>query len=113
MALENLDQKRAKFAWDCANRTKTDDYTNSVKKLLPMIQANGLIAALTYIKGESQNQIYKDLLHWFTSMEQLPQNTDLIWHLVNQRSKSVMQFTSETVKVLGWIKRMSDAVSKD
>jgi CRISPR type III-B/RAMP module-associated protein Cmr5 len=112
MALENLDQKRARFAWECANNPANcnDEYKNSVKKLLPMIQANGLIGALSYFnaKGGKSAIVYNHIQQWLQNQRYVTGQPQLIQQLLDKDSMEIMDITREVVAVNGWLKRMVD-----
>lgn len=109
--MENQDLKRAKFAAEKA-KGQNEDYKNSVKKMIPLVQSGGVIAALAYAKGKDANkEVYNNIVEWLKIEGKISSNENrAISELVEKNSLEILHITKETMAVLSWLKRMADAL---
>lgn len=105
MALENMNLKRANYALSLLSG-KNSEYKNAVKKLLPLIRNNGLIAALAFYKANQQN-VYRDVSNWIKGQGMIER--DAIRELVQKDSLEVLRITKEAEAFTGWLKRLADS----
>lgn len=111
MALESMDLKRAEFATKKVLAQNNAEYKNSVKKMLPLVQSSGLIAALAFskAKGEKMGEVYNDVIEWLKKEDHFRENAnEPLAELVTYDSQKILRITKETIAFLGWMKRMAD-----
>ncbi|HHN48429.1 MAG TPA: type III-B CRISPR module-associated protein Cmr5 [Bacteroidales bacterium] len=107
MALENMNLKRANFALNLLSG-KSSEYKNAVKKLLPLIRNNGLIAALAFYKADKKHKnVYRDVSTWIKKQGMIER--DAVRELVQKDSLEVLRITKEVEAFTGWLKRLADS----
>lgn len=107
MALENMNLKRAKYALSLLSG-KNNEYKNAVKKLLPLIRNNGLIAALAFYKANANHSnVYRDVSNWLKGQGMIQR--DAVQELVQKDSLEVLRITKEAEAFTGWLKRLADS----
>lgn len=122
--LRNLEQDRAKYAWECVQEVKKEsdqlqkNYNSYVKKAPTLIQANGLPNVLAFYynklkKGEEAYELlYKHIANW-NQLKRLTNNKDILqWILNDASSLEIFQVTKEIIALLNWMKRFADAELK-
>lgn len=122
--MENLEQKRAKNAWDAVKRMKngsfsdTDrkDYGSAVKKLSMRILTSGLGQALAFLnakKGDKKglNQAFSDVSDWITKGRKIPAKMpdNLLDSIVHGDSNFLRRATDESLAYLQWLTRFAEA----
>lgn len=75
-----------------------------------MIQANGIIAALTYFNagGVETKKIFQQIKQWLCEQRYISSQTEMIQQLLTLNSMQIMDITREVVSLNGWLKRMVD-----
>lgn len=119
--IESLEQKRAEFAYNCANieeRKKDSKYSKYVKNIPMLIKTNGLGATVAFIYCKSKKEgaygwIYYDLYEWLKKTGHLKE-TKLVEILVkNFNSPEYKAITIEVLAFLKWLKRFAEAFAPD
>lgn len=71
--LQSIAQARAKYAWECAEKSKQDkskekEYASLARKIPMYIKTNGLLntVAFLYSKNEREKQVLNDIMNWLT-----------------------------------------------
>jgi len=118
-ALRTLEQKRAKHAWDCVQKVKSQpfasDYRSIAVKVPSLILTNGLGQTLAFLKAKGKNEpaneheiLYKHIEEWL--QRQLGINKNLLdWLVNNATSQQYRLATMEALALLQWLKRFAEA----
>jgi len=126
--MAGIDQKRAEFAYECAQRAKelnkAKEYKAYVKKLPMMIKTNGLGATLAFVKSKISNdntkagyaykQLYEDITSWLKFDEKnliaLSEEADLVQEIVKSESPVYRALTVEILAFLNWLRRFAEGL---
>ncbi|MBN8447796.1 MAG: type III-B CRISPR module-associated protein Cmr5 [Candidatus Accumulibacter sp.] len=116
--MNTLDQQRAQYAWERANRnTVVDGYREMVKGAPALIMGNGLMATLAYYHSRtgSNNRaasvLLEDVLGWLAKRQIVPADFRSAMNaFFNAGAQDVMRATDETLAMLRWLRQFADAV---
>jgi len=133
--LRSLEQKRAKYAWECIQEAKGDidlenKYKSYVRSAPSYIQINGLGNTLAFYKskfeadlrkkGENElsadkrayKLLYDHLNGW---RKELRGGKDILEWIRDENTSSLMVFqaTKEIIALLNWMKRFAEAELRD
>lgn len=117
--MESLDLKRARFAVEKINSVaqsgsyNADSYKTAIKKIIPMIHANGVIAALAYGngKGGEMEVVTQTIFEWFQKDElRMGREIGNIQDLTKLNSREVLHVTKEAMSILNWLNRMAEGI---
>lgn len=125
--ITGIEQGRAKFAYDCADKVKNHPeekkYKSYVKKLPMLIKTNGLGSALAFVKAKANQtgldakaykEIYNNLTEWFKKDKKqiiiLQNNEDLVEKIIKQDSNIYRFATIEVLSFLVWLRRFADGL---
>jgi len=133
--LRSLEQKRAKYAWECIQKVRgnieqEDKYKSYVRSAPSYIQINGLGNTLAFYKskfeadlrkkGENElsadNRAYKLLYdHLNEWRKELRGGKDILEWIRDENTSSLMVFqaTKEIIALLNWMKRFAEAELRD
>jgi len=118
--MKNISQTRAKFAWDCANKTENDnkEYGSIVGKIPSYIKTNGLLNTLAFLyskKGKNE-EVLKNIREWLTHREfgilpgtSIGTNKSLLEYLTAQddSARTLIACTSEVLALFNWLRRFA------
>ncbi len=102
-----------------------DSYTSLSKKLPAYIQANGLGAALAFIKSKRNDPakrknehraMYEDLSGWLRHKDcpfLLPNQQDLAAFVIKLDGSSYRAYTLEVLAYLNWLRKFTDGLKKE
>lgn len=119
MALQrlNIEQARAKAAWNYANRERKSgrNYEGNVKKVPMYILTNGFANFLAFAQKSEWQQIREDIEHYFRTADDVQ---DIIKHKFQGNNRSFMEIvatdltpdelrmvTFETLQLFSWLRR--------
>ena len=117
---QTLEQKRAKHALNCIdeiikkNQLK-EKYSTFVSRMPTMILNNGLGQALAFLLSKSENKedaaktFYNQLQAWLCGSDGIYPEGNLIRLLMDNDRKKYIHAQSETLALLNWMKKFSDA----
>ncbi|MDY6991418.1 MAG: type III-B CRISPR module-associated protein Cmr5 [Pseudomonadota bacterium] len=114
-----LEQGRAEFAYQCAEKASKEnykeDYKPYVKKIPMLIKTNGLGATIAYIKskskeGDAYSAIYKNISEWLVKKGIISEKDELIEVIIQINSSEYRQITIEVLAFLNWLKRFADGL---
>ena len=115
-----LNKKEEPLLPECQNYTKLKDYRSYIKKIPVWIQTNGLGNTLAYMKSKggddkknAYDRIYETLSAWLKECELLPREKDLLEYVVSQPSDIYRQFTTESLALLNWLRRLAEGMIKE
>jgi len=133
--LRSLEQKRAKYAWECIQKVRgnieqEDKYKSYVRSAPSYIQINGLGNTLAFYKskfeadlrkkGENElsadkrayKLLYDHLNEW---RKELRGGKDILEWIRDENTSSlgVFQATKEIIALLNWMKRFAEAELRD
>lgn len=121
---ENLDQRRARFAWERV-QNQTKDYANLAKGAPALIMTSGLMPLLAYLKDKGNNH-HKDLLEHLCKWLHLRFPHDIKQDSFTIVMESLMgndqghaakhanfyrQATEEALAILRWIRQFGAVVN--
>lgn len=114
-ALRTLEQERAKRAWECVQKVKSQsfasDYRTIAMKAPSLIITNGLGQTLAFLKAKGEDEheaLYHHLSEWLK--KQLSIEGDLMEWLVNTATSQQYRLaTMEALAFLQWLKRFTEA----
>ena len=116
--MNTLDQQRAHYAWERANRnTMVDGYREMVKGAPALIMGNGLMATLAYYRSRTGSNeraasvLLEDVLGWLARRQIVPADfASAMPAFFNAGAQDVMRATDETLAMLRWLRQFADAV---
>lgn len=117
--MNTLDQQRAQYAWERANRNSVvvDGYREMVKGAPALVMGNGLMATLAYYRsrtGSNERAAYlllDDMLGWLARRQIVPADFPAAMNaFFNAGARDVMRATDETLAMLRWLRQFADAV---
>lgn len=119
--LRSLEQKRARYAWDCINEVKElkeaveKKYSSYVKRAPALIQTNGLGNTLAFYRSKDEiayKLLYKHIDGWFK--KKCYTNQDIVRWIMSENTSSldVFRVTREILALLNWMKRFAEAELK-
>ena len=109
----NIEQKRAKFAFDHKSSSKSSNYDAMVKKTGAYIQTNGLVYTLAFLEQKDKG-VFETLWKWHCSENgnfmRLPEltgkaQTEFISVLLGLTDEKIRLVTLETISLLTWLRR--------
>ena len=115
-ALRTLEQKRAKHAWDCVQKVKSQpfasDYRSIAVKVPSLILTNGLGQTLAFLRSKPDRlhfqSLYRHLADWVGN--RVHASGDLLDWLVNTATSQQYRLaTMEALALLQWLKRFAEA----
>jgi CRISPR-associated protein Cmr5 len=127
---QTLQQRRAKQAWEDIESVKSDTstYSTVIRRLPSLIQQNGLLPTLAYLKAKDEGKhlkkdkagnseetsyyvVYRHLSNWVKPS--LPENDsqepDFIDFLRSKNSYIYRLATTEALAYASWLKRFAEA----
>lgn len=119
--MRNLDQERAKHAWDAVQKIKghgkeeAANYGREAKKLPIRIMTAGLGHALAFINAKKKKGGLKELLdnltEWVLEKRELPceKRGDLLQSIIKGDSNFLRWTTDEILSYLQWLNRFAEA----
>jgi CRISPR type III-B/RAMP module-associated protein Cmr5 len=118
MALRSIEQARAAFAWDCANRNRNNDrFTTIVAKIPAYIKTNGLLNTLAFLNSKNDYRPALDCIReWLVDANSVQlilannNNEALLDHLVHVQptdARLLIQYTAEVLALFNWLRRFT------
>lgn len=117
--MSTLDQRRAQYAWERANRnTMVDGYREMVKGAPALVMGNGLMATLAYYRSRSGSNeraattLLQDMLGWLKERQIVPSDNFALAMdgFFKADAQRLMRATDETLAMLRWLRQFADAV---
>ncbi len=116
--MNTLDQRRAQYAWERANRnTVVEGYREMVKGAPALIMGNGLMSALAYYRSRTGSNeraaqlALDDVLGWLARRQIVPADFPSAMNAFFEAgAQDVMRATDETLAMLRWLRQFADAV---
>lgn len=126
--IKTIEQNRAKFAYECAEKgkelDKASEYKAYVKKLPTLIKTNGLAAALAFAflkgtkdgtlqKNQAWGLLYAQIEAWLNkdTKELITfEENRLKYQLTTVDSSTYRAITVEVLAFLTWLRRFSDGL---
>lgn len=117
---QTLEQQRAAFAWESAQKGVGDfgkEYVNVAKSTPTLIMNSGLMQTLAFLqsKGSVDRQMMTDLAAWLlkTTLKGKPVRdfSTLMTTLQTLDPRLYRDTTTETLALLRWLRQMAPAVS--
>jgi CRISPR type III-B/RAMP module-associated protein Cmr5 len=127
MSVENkrrsIEQKRAKYAWECAERSRknkavTEKYKSHVREFPMLVSTCGLVNAVAFAwekrKDEGWNHLYKDLSNWLREHSGqkilvIPADDNGLMSALlvirPDQIRTLRYMTNETIALFTWMKR--------
>ncbi|SHK23779.1 type III-B CRISPR module-associated protein Cmr5 [Thermocrinis minervae] len=114
------EQEFAECAWKCVNKVKNekykDKYKSLAKRLPSMINANGLLTTVAFLKSKKGSKEHTEILkHLATFLlketEKGNNSTDeeLIKKLIYSDFSEYLYYTKVALRFAVWLKRMAEA----
>lgn len=112
----NIEQKRAKFAFDHKTSTKSTNYDAMVLKVPAYVQTNGLVYTLAFLQKKDEG-VFETIWKWHCqeagNAMQLPAlkgkpNTAFLSTLINLDDEGIRLVTLETLALFTWLRRFVD-----
>ncbi|EQD76963.1 CRISPR-associated protein [mine drainage metagenome] len=130
---ENLDQKRARFAWEKVQQVKMGEYTKLAKSTPALIMQSGLMPVLAFLNDKGKDKTHhhhKELLdhlcEWLHKNEQFKERirgssfAAVMTALLGDESRDAaeharfyQQATGETLALLRWIRQFAAATNSE
>ena len=129
--LKKVEQRRAKFAWDCAKAAKAnstvkfDEYKSYAKSLPMLIKSGGLGPTLAFIRSKAKNktgentaygQIYDDISKYFQQEHKKHiidlSKAELVEKVIDIDMAQYRSVTIETLAFMQWLRRFADGLGK-
>lgn len=128
--LKGLEQGRAKFAYNCANKgskiKRKKEYKSYVKKIPMLIKTNGLGATFAFVKSKSDRDeeksgyayhlLYQQTADWLKKDEKHlitindTDTDDLVKKIVELNSSEYRAVTNEVIAFFTWLRRFADGL---
>lgn len=114
--MENLDQQRAKYAWETARFDS--EFKNLAKGAPALIMGNGLMPTLAYLnqKGKSAQDLLNHILYWLCTCKSVPLNApsypQAMQALLEMDAKSYLITTDEALSLLRWTRQFAGSVKE-
>jgi len=116
--MNTLDQERAQYAWERANRnTVVEGYREMVKGAPALVMGNGLMATLAYYRSRTGSNeraaqlVLGDLLGWLAKRQIVPADFSTAMNAFFEAgAQDVMRATHEALAMLRWLRQFADAV---
>jgi CRISPR type III-B/RAMP module-associated protein Cmr5 len=109
----NIDQNRAKFAFDNKTSNKSSNYDAMVKKTGAYLQTNGLVYTLAFLEQKDKG-VFETLWKWhcietgnsmrLTELREKTQK-EFISALLSLDDEKIRLVTIETISLLAWLRR--------
>jgi len=120
--IKDLEQERAKFAYECAlegegSNVKTK-YKSHVRKVPVLVKTNGLGQTLAFIKykDDAYKLIYDHIGNWLKKnpqgMLELRDEDDLVQKIICLESSQYRAVTIEVLAFLNWLRRCAEGLIK-
>ena len=124
MALNGLEQGRARYAYDCARQGQelpaSKEYKSYVKKIPALIKMNGLGATVAFIFAKKKNDrhkkdyayqvIYDQLKPWLVEQGLIGHGQELAEAVIALDSLSYRRVTGEVLALFKWISRFAEGL---
>lgn len=109
----DLDRSRASDAWQKIEQVSSTDkeYGSLARQMPTMIQVNGLVQTLSFLKAKKKNhhlKMFDHLSSWVCQQLRFA-NGDLLANAIRIESQEYRRATSESLAYLQWIKRFFEA----
>ncbi|MGQ9609372.1 MAG: type III-B CRISPR module-associated protein Cmr5 [bacterium] len=116
--IKGIEQGRAIFAYQCAEKASTKiysgEYKSYVSKVPIYIKTNGLGQTLAFIKSKEDksawNLIYNQIEEWLVSKNLINNKDDLVKQIVECESFKYRQLTNEVISFFIWLRRFADGL---
>lgn len=120
--IKSIEQGRASYAYECAEKSKKiKDYKSHVKKIPMLIKTNGIGNTIAFIKAKDNTytKIYEQIQEWIFNKchnklvskdIQRKNNNDLAKVLVNITSSRYRSITVEVLALFNWLRRFADGL---
>lgn len=118
-----LEQGRAKFAYECAEKgakiDKKKEYKSYCKKIPMMIKTNGLGATFAFMlsKGGTYNLLYEQTHEWLKQDDKLVifslekyKGKELVDIIIDQNSAKYRYLTVEVLALFNWLRRFAEGL---
>lgn len=120
MATKDLDQERAAFAWDCAERGKgSKAFANLTKSAPALIMNNGLMQTLAFYKqkGKDEHRMLLDNLCEWLGKQDFSEHggkdfSSVMKKLHSGDSLSYRRATEEALAFLKWLRQFASALAE-
>lgn len=118
MAIQSIEQQRAKAALDWAEKDKTGlnkELVSAAVAMPAMILMNGLgqTAAFYKSKGGAQAELYKLLSDWLKQPGKPYADKDLLAGITQGGAKTYRAAQVEALAYLEWVKKFAKAYAKE
>jgi CRISPR-associated protein Cmr5 len=112
---QTLEQKRAQFAWKCAQEgIKHEKYVNDAKGLPALIMNSGLMQAMAFLheKGGRHQVLGQHLRNWLNLQCGTPADFDgFMQKLFAMNPRSFQNVTTEALAWLKWLRQIAPALN--
>jgi CRISPR-associated protein Cmr5 len=119
-SITNIAQRRADFAYQCAedrhDKNKSSEYKSYVKKIPMLIKSNGLSATFAFMlsKGGTYNTITAQCKEWLNHYSvlagELKGNVDLVEKIIQLNSTDYRAITNEVLALFNWLRRFAEGL---
>lgn len=115
MGVAQLDQLRAKHAWETVKKGKSDkNFKRHAKKTPARIVASGLGQAIAFLNAKSDKpDLVTELTDWLLAKRRLSKETVLIQAIINGDANFLRRATDETLAYLAWVNRFAESELRD
>ena len=116
--METLEQKRARYAWQCVQKHKYTESQRGVVKGLPLLILNGgLIQSLAYLHSKEKEyaEIGNDVIEWLC--QQFPDTLSVSYskfmeQITELDSQKFQAVTQEAMALLKWLRQFVDVATE-
>jgi len=120
--IKGIEQGRAKFAYECAEKGKDSkkpkEYKSYSKKIPMYIKTNGLGSTFAFIKskGGTYDLIYQQVTEWLKDepkqliSDRLKNGEDLEAVIISLNSPEYRALTIEVLAFFNWLRRFADGL---
>jgi CRISPR-associated protein Cmr5 len=114
--MQTLEQKRAQFAWECANTQRAnDDYVKYAKGLPALIMNSGLMQTMAFLheKGGRHETLGQHLRNWLHQQCNTPSGfNEFMKELFTMTPRRFQDITTEAFAWLKWLRQVAPAVQQ-
>ncbi|WP_027003423.1 type III-B CRISPR module-associated protein Cmr5 [Hugenholtzia roseola] len=112
----NIEQQRAKFAFDHRTSKLSSNYDAMVKKLPAYVQTNGFVYAMAFL-AEKDKGVFETIWKWHCNSSEntmkLPalngiSKGNFLPVLINLEDEKIRLITMETLALFTWLRRFVD-----
>ena len=117
-----LDQQRAANAWQCAQKSRTNDYANLAKGLPALIMNSGLLQVMAFLEEKGSNpkqrhcsvaaQDMRAWLHQRFRQEAPPEFKAFMEAVMKAEPRKFQEITAESLAWLRWLRQLAAALSE-